>query len=1137
VLGNYIGTNATATAALGNDIDGVRVVGANNRIGGTTAADRNVISGNGNSGVGIFRGGASENVVSGNYIGTNVTGTTALGNHFSGVDITEASLNTIGGTVAGARNVISGNDGNGIMIAYSGSVTSTPASRNVVAGNYIGTNAAGTADLGNAWEGVAVLGTENTIGGTTSAARNVISGNGGGVSFYGLWSQSNVVSGNYIGTNAAGTTAIGNDAFGVSVYFASNNTIGGLTAGERNVISGNIGDGVAITQDAHDNVVLGNYIGTNAAGTADLGNSGSGVSITARAANNTIGGTAAGSRNVISGNNADGVRIAGGTVPSAVPHDNAVLGNYIGTNAAGTAALGNSQYGVEIFMSPDNSVGGAIVSSRNIISGNGWSGVDINGSFATGNFVASNYIGTNAAGTAALGNGEHGVIVEFAPDNTVGGFSGSRNIISGNRWSGVVVRAGDDNAVSGNYIGLNAAGTAALGNGYDGVTVESGANNVIGGTGFGAGNVISGNAAHGVRLWSGGSTEHLVQGNVIGANPAGTVAIGNVGSGVLVESGSSNNTIGGTLTRAPNIIAFNGGDGVTVSSGSGNAILTNSIRSNGGLGIDLGPNDVTANDLDDVDAGANALQNFPVLTSVVNNTGAGTFTINGTFNSTPNTSFLLQFFASASADPSGYGEGDRLLGSLTVTTDAGGDVRLPNGNPGFTVTFSTTVPGGQIVAATATRLDGAVRRDTSEFSAAATVAAISGRKFHDLDADGLADPGDPGLAGWTIYLDANGDNQLNPGEASTVTDANGNYVLTPPLGVNVVREVMRSDWFQSAPTSGEHTVNVAAGQLYTGRNFGNYRPATISGLKFHDLDGNGVQGAGEPGQQGWTIYIDSNNNGVLDGGEPTEVTDAAGTYEFNQLVPGTYRLREVMQSGWQQSAPQAGFHLVTVASEENVTGRDFGNYRPVTITGTVFHDFDADGVRDGNEPGLPGRRVYLDLNNNSVPDAGDVIAPTDPAGRYVFTGLRPGTYAVREDVPAGWRITAPAASAHVVNLLSGAVGSNRDFGNTPRDPMLLLYLSPVSVSEGAGAGAVMASVIRSGLATTAPLTVSLSSSDMTEAQVPAMVIIPAGQSSATFFIPVVDDLIFDGDQSVLIRAVAPSFISASATLLVTDDEG
>jgi hypothetical protein len=121
-------------------------------------------------------------------------------------------------------------------------------------------------------------------------------------------------------------------------------------------------------------------------------------------------------------------------------------------------------------------------------------------------------------------------------------------------------------------------------------------------------------------------------------------------------------------------------------------------------------------------------------------------------------------------------------------------------------------------------------------------------------------------------------------------------------------------------------------------------------------------------------------------------------------------------------------------------------------------------------------------------------------------------------------------------LMSGQSTTNRDFGTSFLSPMLLIFLSPVSVSEGAGAGAVMATVIRSGLATTAPLTVSLSSSDPTEAQVPATVVIPAGQSSATFFITAVDDLIWDGDQSVVISATAAPFLGGSATLLVTDDE-
>jgi hypothetical protein len=670
--------------------------------------------------------------------------------------------------------------------------------------------------------------------------------------------------------------------------------------------------------------------------------------------------------------------------------------------------------------------------------------------------------------------------------------------------------------------------------------------NLIGGTTAGAGNLISGNEYNGIVIvsWSPNAAYgNVVQGNFIGTDVTGTAPLANAWNsgypaGVWVDAGPSN-TIGGTAPGASNLIAYNGGAGVRVDDNPGTAILSNRIYANTGLGIDLEGDGVTPNDPGDADTGANNLQNFPLLTSAVNANGGPV--VRGTLNSTPSTSFLLQFFANTTADPSGYGEGQRFLGSATVTTDAAGDVRDAAGNLGFTVTLAGTVPGGQFVSATATRLDAAgVPRDTSEFSPVVAVpGSIAGQKFLDLNANGVRDPGEPGLANWVIYLDANGNGQLDPGERYTKTDAAGNYVfVNPPPGATTVREVLPAGWIQSTPGPSAgfaHKLIVTAGQVVTGRDFGNYQLGSIAGQKFHDLNGNGLKDPGEPGLPGWTIYLDGNNNGQLDPGEVSAVTDAFGNYRFDQLRPGSYVVREVMQPGWRQSAPAAGSYAAVLTSGQAVTGRDFGNYQPVAVAGTVFHDYDANRVRAANEPGLKAWRVYLDANNNGQYDAGEDYRWTDAAGRYSFTGLRPGTDVVREEVQAGWRQTAPAAGAYVLTLTSGqaAIG---DFGDTPRDPLLIVGLSPTAVSEAAGPGAATGTVIRSGAPTTASLAVSLSSSDTTEAQVPATVTIPAGQSSATFPINAIDDTVADGPQSVLISAAAAGYIDGRAALQVTDND-
>jgi hypothetical protein len=212
-----------------------------------------------------------------------------------------------------------------------------------------------------------------------------------------------------------------------------------------------------------------------------------------------------------------------------------------------------------------------------------------------------------------------------------------------------------------------------------------------------------------------------VRGNFIGTDPSGTADLGN---NIGVVALGDNNTIGGTTAAARNIISGNGGDGVEVhftvgdpdGGATGNRILSNSIYDNDTLGIDLvhsnDPPGVTPNDPGDNDAGPNNLQNFPDISSA--RTGRRATTIKGTLNSTASTTFTIQFFSSPVADPSGNGEGKKLKGSKSVTTDSSGDAT-------FTFKPKRKVPKGQVVTATATNQS---TGDTSEFSKACTVPGV-----------------------------------------------------------------------------------------------------------------------------------------------------------------------------------------------------------------------------------------------------------------------------------------------------------------------------------------------------------------------------------------------------------------------------
>jgi CSLREA domain-containing protein len=246
----------------------------------------------------------------------------------------------------------------------------------------------------------------------------------------------------------------------------------------------------------------------------------------------------------------------------------------------------------------------------------GGHGIHVSGAGASGNLVEGNLIGTDVNGTTDLGNIDDGVFIESGPSNTVGGTTAaSRNLISGNGLKGIDISnsAASGNVVQGNYIGTDLSGTAAIANDEHGISIDGAPNNTIGGTAVGAGNVVSGNTLHGVEIIFGGATNNTVQGNLIGTDRSGAASLGNGGHGVIIHE-APNNAVGGTAAGAGNVIAGNT-NGVTISGSgaTGNAVLSNAIFSNTALGIDLGGDGVTGNDTGDGDGGANGLQNFPVF--------------------------------------------------------------------------------------------------------------------------------------------------------------------------------------------------------------------------------------------------------------------------------------------------------------------------------------------------------------------------------------------------------------------------------------------------------------------------------------------------------------------------------------------
>jgi titin len=556
------GSTIQGLAVTRFQIAGIEVDGASNvTIGGDTRGLGNNLYGNLGEGLLISGAGASGNTAQGNIIGLDASAETALANGNGVVIDLGATGNFVGGTVAEARNVISGNLADGVLISGAGT------SGNTVEGNAIGTDGTATKAIGNA-DGVAItLGaTANTIGGVVAASKNVISGNtGDGVLLSGAGVSGNLIEGDLIGlcNCTSGQSPLGNHA-GVEINSAATaNTVGGTITGSRNVISSNTTDGVLIVgAGTEGNIIDGNFLGTATSGQTPLGND-TGVEISGSATANVVGGTVPSARNLISGNLTAGVGIFG-----ILTSENLIEGNTIGAGVSGQSPLPNG-IGVEIASGAlANVIGGTSSGAGNLISGNTGDGVLISGSGTSGNGVLGNLIGTGISGQTILANANGVEIAQGATTNLVGGsIAGARNIISGNTSNGVLISGSgtSGNLVEGSYIGTDSSGQRALGNDI-GVLVTGGSANRIGFPNTGDGNVISGNFTTGIEVRGAGATGTTITDNFIGTNPAGTAAVVRSGQTNLLQAlqnagiaiiGSQGNVIGGTSLAARNLISGN----------------------------------------------------------------------------------------------------------------------------------------------------------------------------------------------------------------------------------------------------------------------------------------------------------------------------------------------------------------------------------------------------------------------------------------------------------------------------------------------------------------------------------------------------------------------------------------------------
>ena len=213
-------------------------------------------------------------------------------------------------------------------------------------------------------------------------------------------------------------------------------------------------------------------------------------------------------------------------------------------------------------------------------------------------------------------------------------------------------------------------------------------------------------------------------------------------------------------------------------------------------------------------------------------------------------------------------------------------------------------------------------------------AEIRGMKFNDLDLDGWHDANEPGLGGWTITLDRNGDDSI---DAATTTAADGTYAFTNVIaGRYHVGEVQQTGWVRTVP-QWYYDFDVQGGSPYYGIDFGNVLKGGIHGTVYDDVNDDGVRQGGETRLAGWTIMLRQSNGSLL----TTTVTDGLGNYSFTDVAPGTYILTEVLQNGWVHTAPATDDQTVNLGSGATLTGVNFGNTVGALLT---FDDLPANTV-------------------------------------------------------------------------------------------------------------------------------------------------------------------------------------------------
>ncbi len=657
IKGNFIGTDGGGLMDFGNEKAGIVVWGIETEIGGAKLSDRNIISGNDEEGILVY---SSVNFIENNFIGLTVTGDSALANTHDGIKLAKGNFNDI------TNNTISGNGGDGIEIDELSSAST-------IKGNLIGVDSTGAIALGNLENGIlAINANELTIGDDKEEERNIISNNGlFGVHLPVISTKPDtlgqvVIDNNYIGLDKTGEQAMGNGLSGISI-----GNVNSIVS--DNVISTNGGSGISV--EGKKNVIVGNIIGADKDGLITLGNQTHGIEL--KADSNLVGSTFDPNQgNQIAASNFSGILVF------SFSSGNTIGYNLIGVDINGETGMGNSHSGITFGSGSDNNT-----VLQNVISGNQQNGIRLinnNDSYK----ITGNYIGTDATGLLGIPNQENGILINKGDDILIGlpEFE-EGNLISGNGEYGIkLIGENSDSTLKGifirnNIIGVKEDVTGALQNGRGGILSEDRRRVIIGGKIASLeGNIISGNDSVGVYILDKSTTAHLppdsiwVLGNYIGINKS-LHPIPNIGNGVAVSTAFEKGAIfiGKAFPQYKNIVASNMYSGLAVVGASPVFVEFSEFFDNAGIGVDLDFDGVTLNDPDDGDEGANGNINFPITQNATYSKLFEELTVFSALEMNPQVEdYYIDYFYNEECDESGFGEAQYYLNSKFFTTDASG---------------------------------------------------------------------------------------------------------------------------------------------------------------------------------------------------------------------------------------------------------------------------------------------------------------------------------------------------------------------------------------------------------------------------------------------------------------------------------